>query len=210
MENNAVYTAEKLLETGAVTLSEKIPYTWSSGLKSPIYCDNRILLSYPAVRKKISRALAEAAAALNPDVIAGTATAGIPHAAWVADILDLPMVYVRAAEKSHGRKNKIEGHLPPGSRVVVIEDLISTGASAVKAADAVEEAGAETVGIQAIFTYGLEESASVPYPLSALTDLNELLQAAGRTNLLTVEEQSSIREWQKNPARWGTKKEMKA
>lgn len=135
--------AEELLNIKAVYLQPNDPFTWSSGMKSPIYCDNRLTLSYPDTRKKIATGLAELIKENYPDaeIIAGTATAGIPHAAWVADVLNLPMCYVRSKAKEHGKGNQIEGKAEPGSKVVVIEDLISTGGSAITAAEALRSAG---------------------------------------------------------------------
>ncbi|MGH1334230.1 MAG: orotate phosphoribosyltransferase, partial [Exiguobacterium indicum] len=148
--------ASALLRIEAVTLSPNDPYTWASGLRSPIYCDNRLTLSYPAVRSLIADALAEKVKGLAVDVIAGTATAGIPHAAFVAERLGLPMVYVRSGNKKHGKGNQIEGVIQPGQRVVVIEDLLSTGMSAIEAAEALQAKGANVIRIQAIFSYGME------------------------------------------------------
>ncbi|CAM3755866.1 orotate phosphoribosyltransferase [Alkalicoccus chagannorensis] len=196
--------AEILKEIGAVTLSPEEPFTWSSGLKSPIYCDNRLLLGHPKQRRSIAEALAAAAEEEGPDVLAGTATAGIPHAAWAADILGLPMIYVRGSEKSHGRKNQIEGVLPAGAKVVLIEDLISTGGSAFRAADAVEAAGGEVVSIQAIFTYGLKapslKGEASSRKIKTLTDFDTLLGAASAT--MAEDEVQSLKQWQDDPEAW--------
>ena len=136
--------AKSLLDIKAVSLSPQNPYTWASGLRSPIYCDNRVTMSFPAVRKQIAQGLADLIKDKYPDpeVIAGTATAGIPHAAWIADILDLPMVYIRSKAKDHGTGRKIEGKITEGQKMVVVEDLISTGCSGIEASKAAESEGA--------------------------------------------------------------------
>ena len=147
--------ANHLLEIGAVHLRPNDPFTWTSGIRSPIYCDNRLTLSFPFVRRKIAIYLEELIRLHYPnaDVIAGTATAGIPHAAWVSDHLNLPMIYVRGKVKEHGRGNQIEGIVKPGQNVVIVEDLISTGGSVIVAANALKEVGANILGIVAIFTW---------------------------------------------------------
>ena len=163
--------AKDLLAIEAVFLSPNEPFTWASGLKSPIYCDNRITMSYPKVRKAIAQGLAEKIKQAFPDVevIAGTATAGIPHAAWVAEILDLPMVYIRSKAKDHGKGNQIEGRIFEGQKMVVIEDLISTGQSVLEATEAAKREGANVLGVTAIFTYelpaGEENFAKAELPL---------------------------------------------
>lgn len=148
-----------LLSIGAVFLRPDEPFTWASGIKSPIYCDNRLILTAPEVREKVEAALAAMIAREFPDAEAlmGTATAGIAHAAIAAHILNLPMGYVRSGSKDHGRQNRIEGKLTPGEKVVVVEDLISTGGSALEAVEALREAGAEVLGIAALFSYGMEK-----------------------------------------------------
>ena len=147
--------AKDLLEIEAVFLNPENPFTWASGLKSPIYCDNRMTMSYPAVRRAIANGLAEKIKAEFPEVevIAGTATAGIPHAAWIAEILDLPMVYIRSKAKDHGKGNQIEGRITAGQKMVVVEDLISTGGSVLEACEAATREGADVLGVAAIFTY---------------------------------------------------------
>lgn len=198
--------AEALLNIGAVTLSPEKPYTWSSGLKSPIYCDNRLTLSYPDVRDLIIDGLVDKVRSLKPDVIAGTATAGIPHATLLADRLGLPLVYVRSSAKGHGKGNQIEGRLEPGARVVVIEDLLSTGGSSIAAAKAIQEAGGEVLAIQAIFTYSLSRLTTnlVEADLSAaaLVTLEELLNVALQTGSIGPNEFESLRNWQENPEGW--------
>ncbi len=145
--------AKQLINIGAIKLDPENYFTWTSGIKSPIYCDNRIIISFPKVRKSVIEAMLQEIKTnfKEVEVIAGCATAGIPHAAWIADQLDLPMVYVRDKAKSHGLNNQIEGQIGNGERVLVIEDLISTGGSSIKAANAVEEAGGEVLGILSIF-----------------------------------------------------------
>src|SRR5690625_5038906 len=152
--------ARDLLAIKAVQIKTDGYFTWTSGIKSPIYCDNRLTMSYPSVRKNIVRAFVKMIEQLSvkPEVIAGCATAGIPHAAWLAEALNLPMVYVRSDRKSHGKQNQIEGHLNNGDHVLVIEDLISTGGSSIDVAIALREAGAQVTDVFAIFTYGLERA----------------------------------------------------
>lgn len=198
--------AEALLQIGAVTLSPENPYTWSSGMKSPIYCDNRLTLSYPDVRKSIVDALVEEVRPLDADVIAGTATAGIPHATLLADRLGLPLVYVRSSAKGHGKGNQIEGRFEPGARVVVIEDLLSTGSSSIEAAKAIQDAGGEVVKIQAIFSYSLSRLATnlldAGMSAHALTTLGELLEVALETGVISENEAASLHEWRENPQSW--------
>ncbi|MFD2044038.1 orotate phosphoribosyltransferase [Ornithinibacillus salinisoli] len=167
-----------LLEIKAVQINPDNYFTWTSGIKSPIYCDNRLTMSYPGIRRKITNSFMEQIEALNvkPDIIAGCATAGIPHAAWLADRLNLPMVYVRSKPKGHGKGNQIEGELTKGKKVLVIEDLISTGGSALEAVKVLQQEGAEVMAVFAIFTYGLEKSivnfsnANVPFQTIASFD----------------------------------------
>lgn len=160
MNNIEETIASDLLRIKAVFLKPNDPFTWASGIKSPIYCDNRLTLSYPDVRKNVENGLAETIRKYYPDceMVMGTSTAGIPHAAIVSEILNLPMGYVRSGAKDHGRKNQIEGKLEPGQKVVVVEDLISTGGSVIEVVDVLREAGAEVLGIVSIFTYGMQKS----------------------------------------------------
>ncbi|MBC1724762.1 orotate phosphoribosyltransferase [Listeria seeligeri] len=201
--------AEQLLEIKAVFLKPNDPFTWASGIKSPIYCDNRLTLGFPKVRQFIAAALAEKIKEDfgDVDVIAGTATAGIPHAAWVSDLLDLPMVYVRSKAKEHGKGNQIEGPISKGQKVVVIEDLISTGGSSLKAVEALEQAGAEVLGIAAIFTYGLEKGnkllAEANTKLVTLTNYDELIEVALTKNYVSKEDMQTLKEWKQNPETWG-------
>lgn len=160
MKTRAEQVAAKLLEIGAVFLRPDDLFTWASGIKSPIYCDNRVSLSFPEVRNLIKESFVDLIREnySNLDAVAGVATAGIPHASLIADVMNLPMVYVRSSSKDHGRTNQIEGKLEPGSKVVVVEDLISTGGSSLKAVEALREAGVEVLGLVAIFTYNLSKA----------------------------------------------------
>lgn len=198
--------ANHLLDIKAVFLRPNDPFTWSSGIKSPIYCDNRLSLSYPKVRKDIAKGLAVLIGEHFPDteIVAGTATAGIPHAAWVSDILELPMVYVRSKAKGHGKGNQIEGKIEPGNKVVIVEDLISTGGSVITAANALREAGAEVVGVVAIFTYGLEKGQeqleAANLKAEVLSDYDTLLQVAFSRNDISENELVKLEKWRANPA----------
>jgi orotate phosphoribosyltransferase len=199
--------ATHLLEIEAVKINAKNPFTWSSGIKSPIYCDNRLLLSYPEIRSEVREAFVEAALNWHHfDVIGGVATAGIPHGVLVADALRKPFIYVRGSAKSHGRQNQIEGHLNPGSRVLLIEDLISTGGSSLKAVEAVRQAGSDVMGVMAIFTYGFDvatnafEKATVPF--RTLITLDDLLEAATHRGGLSREDRELISAWRLSPEDW--------
>ncbi|MBQ6459280.1 MAG: orotate phosphoribosyltransferase [Exiguobacterium sp.] len=198
--------AEALLQIEAVTLSPTEPYTWSSGLKSPIYCDNRLTLSFPNVRQVIVDGLVKSVNPTEVDVIAGTATAGIPHGALLADRLGLPFIYVRSSAKGHGKGNQIEGKLEAGARVLVIEDLLSTGMSSIDAAQAIREAGGEVTGIQAIFSYGLpvlqKNLADADLSATSLTTFSELIEVAKNTGVLNRSELDSLRDWQEDPRAW--------
>ena len=200
--------AKDLLAIEAVFLSPNEPFTWASGLKSPIYCDNRITMSYPKVRKAIAQGLAEKIKQVFPDVevIAGTATAGIPHAAWVAEILDLPMVYIRSKAKDHGKGNQIEGRIFECQKMVVIEDLISTGQSVLEATEAAKREGANVLGVAAIFTYelpaGEENFAKAELPLFTLTNYSVLIETALAEKYIDEAELALLKEWKKNPADW--------
>lgn len=209
MSNIETTIAKDLLEIEAVFLSPSEPFTWASGIKSPIYCDNRITMSYPKVRREIAKGLAEKIKADFPEVevIAGTATAGIPHAAWVAEILDLPMVYIRSKAKDHGKGNQIEGRIEKGQKMVVIEDLISTGGSVLEAATAAEREGANVLGVAAIFTYELPkgvanfEAANVP--LVTLTNYSTLIEAALKMDYINEDELKLLKDWKQDPENWG-------
>lgn len=200
--------AKDLLEIEAVFLSPSEPFTWASGIKSPIYCDNRITMSYPKVRKEIAQGLADKIKESYPDVevIAGTATAGIPHAAWVAEILDLPMVYIRSKAKDHGKGNQIEGRIFEGQKMVVIEDLISTGGSVLEAAEAAKREGANVLGVAAIFTYELPKGkanfANAEMPLLTLTNYSVLIEAALEEKYIDETELNLLKEWKQDPENW--------
>lgn len=200
--------AKDLLEIEAVFLSPNEPFTWASGIKSPIYCDNRITMSYPAIRKEIAAGLAEKIKENYPDVevIAGTATAGIPHAAWVADILDLPMVYIRSKAKDHGKGNQIEGRITDGQKMVVIEDLISTGGSVLEACEAAKREGADVLGVAAIFTYELPKGKArfeeAKTPLVTLTNYSALLEVALETDYINQDDMKLLKDWKEDPENW--------
>lgn len=203
--------AADLLAIGAVSLSPEKPFTWASGLRSPIYCDNRLTLSYPAVRRAISDGFVAALArhGLGPAVVVGTATAGIPHAAWLAERLDLPMAYVRSKPKEHGRGNQVEGRIEAGQGVVVVEDLVSTGLSSVGVVDALKAAGARVLAVLAIFSYGLPDAeaafARAGVPLHTLTTFDTLLDVALSQNLLSPDLIESLRTWRHDPRSWSEK-----
>ncbi|MFV0559536.1 MAG: orotate phosphoribosyltransferase [Enterococcus sp.] len=200
--------AKDLLDIKAVFLSPNDPFTWASGIKSPIYCDNRITMSYPNVRRTIAKGLAEKIKATFPEVevIAGTATAGIPHAAWIAEILDLPMVYIRSKAKDHGKGNQIEGRISQGQKMVIIEDLISTGGSVLEAATAATREGADVLGVAAIFTYelqtGRENFAKANLPLVTLTNYSTLIETARAEEYINESELSLLKDWRKDPENW--------
>lgn len=193
--------AADLLRLKAVVLRPDDPFTWASGVRSPIYCDNRLTLGDVAVRRRIRDAFAEAVAeaGASPTVIAGTATAGIPHAAWLAEALELPLVYVRSKPKGHGRGNQIEGKLSEGATVVLVEDLVSTGGSALDAARALREAGAEVALVLAIFTYGTPRAeaafAEADLPLYTLTDFRALVAVAEETGALDAGAVGRVEAW---------------
>ncbi|MDU5335881.1 orotate phosphoribosyltransferase [Enterococcus sp.] len=200
--------AKDLLSIEAVSLSPDEPFTWASGLKSPIYCDNRVTMSYPEVRRAIAQGLAAKIKEKFPnvEVIAGTATAGIPHAAWVAEILDLPMVYIRSKAKDHGRGNQIEGRITEGQKMVVIEDLISTGGSVLEAAVAAKREGADVLGVAAIFTYelakGKKNFEEANTPLATLTNYSTLIESALQENYINQEQLELLKKWRKDPENW--------
>ena len=201
--------ARHLLMVQAVRLQPENPFTWSSGWKSPIYCDNRVTLAHPDVRTYIKNALADAIRQQFPtvEVIAGVATAGIPQGALVADALGLPYCYVRPEPKAHGMGKQIEGHLAENQRVVVIEDLISTGGSSLKVVDALRQAGAQVLGMAAIFTYGFpladQNFAARQVPLICLSDYDALLAEAQQLNYISADAMASLAAWRQDPAGWG-------
>lgn len=201
--------AAALLEIEAVFLRPENPFTWTSGIKSPIYCDNRITLSHPKVRNLIEDSFVQVIKENYSDteVIAGVATAGIAHAAIVAEKLALPMIYVRSSSKGHGRENQIEGKLNPGQKVILIEDLISTAGSSLAAADVIKEAGANLNAMLAIFTYGLAKadkniSASGVEAL-ALSNYDALIEVALEKNIIKESDLETLKEWRKDPGAWG-------
>ncbi|MFM8912666.1 MAG: orotate phosphoribosyltransferase [Flammeovirgaceae bacterium] len=200
--------AGKLLEIGAIKLNYKNPFTWASGWKSPVYCDNRLALSYPAIRTLVKESLCEAIRTYYPNVqcIAGVATAGIPQGALVADMLGLPFVYVRPKPKEHGMGNLIEGKIEKGQRAVLVEDLISTGGSSLKAATALRDAGFHIEGMAAIFTYGFAVSekafADEKVKLVCLSDFNHLLEAAIEKKYLSENDLIYVKSWRLDPSNW--------
>ncbi|MCW1954258.1 MAG: orotate phosphoribosyltransferase [Flavobacteriia bacterium] len=201
-------TASLLLQINAIKLRPENPFSWASGWKSPIYCDNRIVLSFPEARKYISTQMADQLSTLygKPDAIAGVATGAIGMGLLVAEILDLPFVYVRPEAKSHGRQNKIEGQLEEGARVVVIEDLISTGNSSLKAVQALKDHGAVVMGMLAIFTYGFEAATenftAAQTSLHTLSNYTQLISQAIESGLIEKEQLATLKEWRENPAQW--------
>ncbi|MCU6795712.1 MULTISPECIES: orotate phosphoribosyltransferase [Paenibacillus] len=205
----AEQVASSLLQIGAVALRPDQPFTWTSGLKSPIYCDNRLTISYPDIREAIAEGFAALVRENFPDaeVIAGAATGGIPHAAWVAQKLNLPMVYVRDKAKGHGKENLIEGSIHPGQKTVVIEDLISTGGSSLKVALAVNDAGAKALGVLGIFSYQFEkataafEAANIPF--ETLTNYSILLDVALQQGSIQQRDLEALRSWSSNPSEYG-------
>lgn len=198
--------AHELLSIGAVFLRPEEPFTWASGIKSPIYCDNRLILTAPASRTVVENAIARKVKELYPEtqVLMGTSTAGIAHAAIAADILGLPMGYVRSSAKDHGRTNRIEGKLEAGEKVVVIEDLISTAGSCIEVVEALREAGAEVLGIISIFTYGLRKGIERLFAANvenhSVTDLDTLVEVAAEENYIKKEDIDRILAFRANPS----------
>lgn len=198
--------AKDLLDIQAVFLRPNEPFTWASGIKSPIYCDNRLTLSYPHVRKDVEEGLASLIKEHYPECecLMGTATAGIAHAALAADILELPMGYVRGGAKSHGRNNRIEGLVKPGMKVVVVEDLFSTGGSSLECVDALREAGCEVIGMVAIFTYGLpkatENFAKKDCTFFTLTNYETLIEVAVENKYIQEADLEKLKAWKKDPS----------
>ncbi|MDE9753701.1 orotate phosphoribosyltransferase [Staphylococcus delphini] len=193
--------AKALLDIEAVSLSPNEMYTWSSGIQSPIYCDNRVTLGYPEVRTAIRDGLIELIQQhfAEVEIVSGTATAGIPHAAYISDKMNLPMNYVRSKSKSHGKQNQIEGARSEGKKVVVIEDLISTGGSSITAVEALQEAGAEVLGVVAIFTYGLNKAdetfKEVGVPFYTLSSYDELIEVAREEGKISEDDIQILVEW---------------
>ncbi|WP_229379456.1 orotate phosphoribosyltransferase [Fibrella forsythiae] len=209
MSSVAQTVARHLLDVQAVRLRPADPFTWSSGWKSPIYCDNRVTLAYPQVRTFIKQELADAVREQFPEaqVIAGVATAGIPQGALVADELGLPYCYVRPEPKKHGMGNQIEGRLAAAQKVVVVEDLISTGGSSLKVVEALRQAGADVIGMIAIFTYGFsvadENFKKAGVKLVCLSEYDTLVLEAQTLNYIPADALDSLSAWRKNPSEWG-------
>lgn len=208
MKNLERIFAEKLLKIKAIKIQPANPFTWASGWKSPFYCDNRKTLSYPPLRTfvKIETARLILEHFANADAIAGVATGAIPQGALVADELSLPFVYVRSTPKDHGLENLIEGELRPGMKVVVIEDLISTGKSSLKAVEAIQRDGCKVIGMVAAFTYGFDTAkqafSDAKVPLITLTNYETLLEVALKTEYISKDEIPILDQWRSNPAGW--------
>jgi len=208
-DESALKVAEFLLQIKAIKLQPNKPFTWASGWKSPIYCDNRVTLSYPKVRTYIRQQFVNAINEkyAKPDVIAGVATGGIAQGALVAQELGLPFVYIRSEAKKHGLTNMIEGVVEKGQSVVVIEDLISTGGSSLKAVEALREAGCEVKGMAAIFTYGFQAAEdnfkNAKCKLLTLSNYETLIRQALQSKYVTEKDLKSLQEWRENPAEWG-------
>lgn len=198
--------ATDLLSIGAVFLRPEQPFTWASGIKSPIYCDNRLILTAPAVRARVEQGLSELVRThfSQAEVLMGTSTAGIAHAAIVATMLDLPMGYVRGGEKDHGRGNRIEGRLDKGQKVVVVEDLISTGGSCIEVVEALREAGAAVLGVVSIFTYGmrkgLERLAAARVKNHSLSNLDALVEVAAAEGYIASADKARLLRFRDNPS----------
>jgi len=201
--------AKSLLKIGAVALRPNEPFTWTSGLKSPIYCDNRLTMGYPEIRDMIAEGFSTIIRERYQDaaIIAGTSTAGIPHAAWVSQKLNLPMAYIRDKAKGHGKQNQIEGRIAEGQKVIVIEDLISTGGSSLKAAQAVREAGGEVLAVLAIFTYQFDSAAKSfeddGFQLETLSNYSALIQEAAQQGLVAEADVATLQAWRQNPQSFG-------
>ncbi|MFN8274003.1 MAG: orotate phosphoribosyltransferase [Flavobacteriaceae bacterium] len=208
-KETAEKTAELLLQINAIKLNPKNPFTWASGWKSPIYCDNRLTLSFPAIRNYIREEFSKNIEKQfgKPDVIAGVATGAIGIGMLVAEYMGLPFVYVRPEPKKHGRQNQVEGFLQKGQNVVVVEDLISTGKSSLMAVQAIKDAGANVKGMVAIFTYGFEQASEsfeqAHVALYTLSNYQHLLNLAVAKNYITEQEQTTLQEWSSAPENWG-------
>jgi orotate phosphoribosyltransferase len=207
-DDEAAILAGFLLQIKAIKLSPAKPFTWASGLKSPIYCDNRITLSYPKIRTHIRQQFVQAILEKydKPDIIVGVATGGIAQGALIAQELGLPFAYVRSDKKSHGLHNQVEGIVEKGQSAVVIEDLVSTGGSSLKAVDALRQRGLEVKGMMAIFTYGLQQSEenfkTTKCELTTLTDYESLIRKASEENYITEKDLQSLIQWRLNPETW--------
>ena len=211
MENSAKRIAEYLLQIKAIKLQPSNPFTWASGWKSPIYCDNRKTLSFPEIRSYIRDAFVALINELYPkaEIIAGVATGAISHGALVADRLELPFVYVRSGAKEHGLGNQIEGYYKAGQKVVVIEDLVSTGASSLNAVKALRDQGCEVLGMTAIFTYEFQKASDAfaveKCTLNTLSNYTSLIETALGAGYITGSDMETLRKWRKDPAGWGVK-----
>lgn len=207
-KDTALKTAELLLQINAIKLKPENPFTWASGWKSPIYCDNRILLSYPAIRNYVREQMARQVETLygKPDIIAGVATGAIGIGVLVAEQLGLPFVYVRPKPKEHGQQNRIEGHTVKGQSAVVIEDLISTGQSSLSAVDALKEAGVQVKGMLAVFSYGFDQAhqrfEERELPLNTLSNYEYLISQASKTGHITEAQLQALESWRANPQEW--------
>ena len=203
--DNKTLAAKALLKAKAVFLRPSEPFTWASGIKSPVYCDNRLLLGFPEIRAEIENILKEVIESQYPEVevLMGTSTAGIPHAAIVAEKMGLPMGYVRSGNKDHGRGNRIEGADPRGKKTVIVEDLISTGGSVIEVAEALREAGAEVLGIASLFTYGLQKGidrlAAANLKNVSITDFERLSAVALEENYITAAEYKMVTAFRNDP-----------
>ena len=207
MKNTSTELAKYLLQIKAIKLSPQNPFTWASGIKSPIYCDNRIILSHPKVRTFVINAMVEKAKNFAPfDIIAGVATAGIPHGALLANALNLPFIYIRGAAKGHGRQNRIEGELHGTERVLVIEDLISTGGSCLEAVKVLKDKGCSVTGVMAIFSYGFSRAVDAfnteNCRFETLTNYNILAEEAVKSGYIQSEDHLSLQNWRKSPETW--------
>lgn len=208
MENTGREIAQSLLQIKAIKLSPANYFTWASGWHSPIYCDNRTTLSYPAVRKQIYEAFARVIAAKYPqaDVLAGVATGAIAHGALAAEAMGLPFIYVRSAAKTHGMTNQVEGYFEKGQKVVVVEDLISTGGSSLAAVEALRDAGCEVLGMVAIFTYAFptarENFEKAGVTLDTLSDYPTMIELAAEQGYVRESDLATLKEWRQDPASW--------
>ncbi|OAV43054.1 orotate phosphoribosyltransferase [Lewinella sp. 4G2] len=203
----ATKIAHRLLEAKAVKLQPDNPFTWASGLRSPIYCDNRVLLSFPEIRGEVIEGFVQLAKQFNQvEGIAGVATAGIPHGALLADRLGLPFIYIRSKAKEHGRQNQIEGRIEAGARYLVVEDLVSTGGSSLKAIEALREAGGQIAGAVAIFTYEFQKASdafeSANVPLATISGYGALVEAAASSGVIAPEAIETLSTWRQDPKAW--------
>ncbi len=210
-ESIAHRIARELLGIGALRFAKDKPFTWASGILSPMYCDNRLTISYPKIRRILTDGFVEKSSEYEFDCVAGVATAGIPHAAWLADRLSLPLVYVRPEAKGHGRQNQIEGYLPENSTVLMVEDLVATGLSSIQAAEAVQEAtGTMPVCTLAIFSYCLQGVSDLfqnkGTPLHTLSDLDTLLSVAVQTGYINAKKHDSLLDWRSGYDAWTVSK----